>query len=100
MSDPHPGPVTLTRLTPAEAETRAALMGSVAANGGAGVGSGADGRTGGGPDDAVGTTPLRLEQERIAWDWAEPRIRQAVESARQGRRDEARHLTGRQEPDR
>ena len=100
VSDPHPEPVTLTRLTPAEAETRAALMGSVAADGGAGVGSGADGRTGGGPDDAVGTTPLRLEQERIAWDWAEPRIRQAVESARQGRRDEARHLTGRQEPDR
>ncbi|SHE24809.1 DUF3322 domain-containing protein [Actinomyces glycerinitolerans] len=59
VPDPHPQVGRATRLTPAEEETRTALL------------------------DAGG---VRLEQERIAWDWAEPRLRAAVARARGRRR--------------
>ncbi|WP_147680438.1 DUF3322 domain-containing protein [Actinomyces ruminicola] len=51
VPDPHPQVGRLTRLTAAEEAARAALL------------------------NAGG---VRLEQERIAWDWAEPRLRAAV----------------------
>lgn len=51
VPDPHPQVGRLTRLTAAEEVARAALR------------------------DAGG---VRLEQERIAWDWAEPRLRAVV----------------------
>ncbi len=51
VPDPHPQAGRLTRLTAAEEQTRTALL------------------------DRGG---VRLEQERIAWDWAEPHLRAAV----------------------